>query len=311
MTFLYDTPNKPTVTNWNLLYRFKTLLISAGWVGKASGDGLSAFSSSSDILTSGNSGANGFGNSLAWIRLQSPDTQREFVFQAGERIKYSRAAKFTGGSPSATVLPTATDEQFLIGTTGAPASWFNTNNTYRWVAGADNAAPYGFYSMAWPFDTTIASSKCAVIIFDPLVTGSYHASDADPYVLVCGAPGTNRAQTAGLGASSFAWYAAGLTGATWQAVQPQLYYNTNASVSMIPSGGSTDPWRGKRISMPLVWGRYAIAATPPTGEKGVSKLIKWNSIAMSGGQGVGLNSARDRICFDDINLPWGGQLIDL
>jgi hypothetical protein len=86
-----------------------------------SGDGIGAYGWNpgtlpADVLSSGAAVANGWGNSLAWCRIQDPAGVREIVFQRGSsgdkyiRAWYSASAKFTGGVPNTSTRPTATDE---------------------------------------------------------------------------------------------------------------------------------------------------------------------------------------------------------
>ncbi|HVI42659.1 MAG TPA: hypothetical protein VM577_18565, partial [Anaerovoracaceae bacterium] len=178
MTLLYDVNTVPT-TGSKAGFQLKTLMKSAGWVVKSSGDGLSAFSSSTDILTSGNSGANGLGNSNAWFRIQSP-LLKEFVFQVSSdtawKIKYSAQSLFTGGSPSATVFPTAADEQYLLGTSGGFATWFNTNNGYRYYMCANNSDGYGVFATGLNVGNTSSSGSTGSFLYDPMQAGSYNLS---------------------------------------------------------------------------------------------------------------------------------------
>ena len=104
---------------WNLVQAW----LPAGWTIKESGDGLAAYSSTGSVFTNGGvTGANGFDNSGAWLRIAMPGTVgREFCIVRGSSTNFlaiavSPANKFISGSPSATVAPTASDQQFLLGT---------------------------------------------------------------------------------------------------------------------------------------------------------------------------------------------------
>lgn len=186
----------------NTAYLWINTLVAAGWTLRGSGDGLSAYSATDgSAITSGNSGANGFNNALAWMRFRSPDGVREIVLQlitatvgsgttnGQARIKYSKAAGFTAGSPSATATPDAADEVFLIGS-GSSASpvgvrlFAHTTGDPAHAAGhANSVAPYGFAMFTHSNDANYAPS--AVLAMDPIVSDLVGATDADPYVFYC------------------------------------------------------------------------------------------------------------------------------
>lgn len=190
--FTYDgtadtAVNLLPATAGETLWYIKEALKQAGWTVEASGDGLSAYGASSDVLTSGNTGANGYGNTKAWARLADPSGTREFILQKGSsaqtmRMKFSHSAGFTGGSPSATVTPSATDEQTIHGggTDAVPTYGSNalpTDGTYRLHVAADNAAPYGWHALM----LTPAASSSRAFSYMPLAASSYDAADAAPY----------------------------------------------------------------------------------------------------------------------------------
>lgn len=315
MTLLFDA-NTPVTTGSILVFRLKVLLVSAGWVVKASGDGLSAFNSSGDVISSGSSGANGLANSNAWFRIQDPGGLREFCYQRGAtnpswKVKYSAAAKFTGGSPSATVLPTSTDEQFFIGATGSFGTWMDTDSTYRWNAAADNATPYGFWSIGFGVNPNETPTYSGVIIMDPMATGSFPAGDTDPVIIYSEIAATSlmtnfQSTTTG----PRCWFAKGLSGETFQriAANPYSITTTNIFPSGTASGSGIDPFvQNKRLAYPIPYSRILNTSSPgPGGWKGIGSLMQWNGLRLPSGTAVGIFTARDRICFGDVNLPWNG-----
>jgi hypothetical protein len=189
-----STVNYTVPTGAAAMFMLKALLKRAGWSVIKSGDGLSAYSSSADIITSASSGANGMDNPRAWFVVQMPSSGRAFCIQRNTssgadtgkswRIKYSKSAGFTTGSPSATVVPsTGGDEQVLLGagSDGSPTMavlFLHGDAAMRFNCFADNAAPYGFLMWEWAISTGVAG--CAFGL-DPL-TG-YSSSDTDPYVI--------------------------------------------------------------------------------------------------------------------------------
>ncbi|MHC4067434.1 MAG: hypothetical protein ACYSUI_23430 [Planctomycetota bacterium] len=121
-------------------YDFKEGLKAGGWTVLSSGDGLALFSAVGDIITVRGTGAGGV-NVLAWVRMQS-HSGFEISLQQGNgdiagsaltngiRMKLSASAGFTGGTPSASQVPSAADE-FVIrggGSDAVPAQGVNWNN---------------------------------------------------------------------------------------------------------------------------------------------------------------------------------------
>ena len=114
--------NKTTpATGAVAMYELKELLKLAGWTVLSSSDG-TTYNSGGDQITSGASGANGMANNNAWFRIRSPAGAGavSFTFQRGTtnlawRIVRSRTAGFTTGSPSATVVPSASDGGTMLG----------------------------------------------------------------------------------------------------------------------------------------------------------------------------------------------------
>lgn len=149
------------------LYFIKQLLKSAGWVVRGSGDGLAAYSSSSDVISSGSSGAGGFYNASAWICLEDPAGLRELVLQlvtadvgtsstiSQVNYFYSKSAGFTFGSANATTAPTATDRQTIKSSKGF--SWLSATPTNYIFGGADTQAPYGFWTASVDNGTTAST----------------------------------------------------------------------------------------------------------------------------------------------------------
>ena len=129
-------------TGDDAIFELKQQGVVAGWVVTASGNGVGAYGPyggpMSDVITT----PADLGTPGAWFRLKMPGATREFLFirlsaTTSWNILYS-VAGFFGGSPSATVAPTAADQQTLINGTLLAA-----DGTYRWLLSFDNAAPYG------------------------------------------------------------------------------------------------------------------------------------------------------------------------
>jgi len=162
--------------------RLKTRLVAAGWTVAASGDGRSAYGASSDVITdviTADSGAGSLDASGAWMRLRMGGATRELLILRGSSsttwtVRYS-AAGFSGGSPSATTAPTATDQQALI----SAAQLLPADGGYRWLVCAEDEAPYHLWAGAVP---TGGGAARTLIGLWPMRAGSYPSADTGPYV---------------------------------------------------------------------------------------------------------------------------------
>lgn len=109
-----------------MLYRLKELLLLEGWTVPASSDG-TTYSPTGDAITTGTlfpattATPGSIANANSWVRLQHPLASCELLIQHSNsntadawKIRYSKLG-FNGGSPSATVAPTATDEVYVYG----------------------------------------------------------------------------------------------------------------------------------------------------------------------------------------------------
>lgn len=134
----------------------KATLLAAGWTEIGGGTG-ATYAATGAVVTS----AVLLAVTRAWFRLRDPGGRREIIFQwisaTNYRIKISEEARFTGGSPNATTVPSATDEHVVFGggTDASPtgAQLFNTAGTYRChtvamdtAAGTSNCYPFWFWT---------------------------------------------------------------------------------------------------------------------------------------------------------------------
>jgi len=237
-------------------------VLGGGWSVMASGDGASAYGASSDVITA-DSGANSFanytsGSSSAWIRLRMTGSTRELLIIRGTNsttwtVKYSLLG-FSGGSPSATAAPTATDQQTVY---TAATQIFPADGTYQLSIVAENAAPY--YSAA-SFKVISDSSARAIFGVLPLLSGSYPAEDTDPYVVTAwyAAPVIVTNYTQSACTWSRAWSRPGLGGATW----------CNAPLAMSETHSSTAPLHAiasKDLAPPVPVMLYSGSAYGPKG----------------------------------------------
>jgi hypothetical protein len=178
-----------------IFFAMRGVLLSAGWTSVADSDGLT-YSAAGTQITHSSTGAGGFQNARAWMRLRDPSGRREIVLQnivigalngtGSWRMKVSEFSRFTGGSPAATVTPAASDEQVLVGG-GSDASPTGANwggaATLRVHIVAENVSIGG----VWPFQVECTNPGTATqsgsqIFCEAMAPGSYDAADAAPCV---------------------------------------------------------------------------------------------------------------------------------
>ena len=332
MSYTASVNNTPS-TGAVAMYSLISTLVIAGWTMPDAGD---ASTRAANQITTGASGGGGLGNTNSWVRLKAPtvnggnvvNQQRELTIQRGTtdvlwRVKYSASAGFTGGSPSATVTPSATDEVFMFGggTDGVGATFLTvlpTNGTYKFhtMAGGANE----FYSFACWWLTSASTTVLGLMAMDVMATGSFPATDVDPAVtwfsnvsspvsaLIInnsGTTATNPAITrAWLGATSAA--GAAITGTNSQYVLP-LTHNSNGSATFINNTVSmgTNPFTNKDDIIPMAWARPG-AVAPPTGWKGYSTLFAWGSVQRTSMDTCDVATTKDRVYVNGLWLPWSG-----
>lgn len=229
---------------WNLVGAW----LAAGWTIKASGDGLAAYNAVGSVFSNGGAtGANGFDNSGAWLRIAMPGAMsgREFCIVRGSSsttmaIAISPANGFVNGG-SATVAATAVDQQMILGSTltsGGSASLFSgTQGQNYYNAMADEAEPYNFYFFGFPqgngTDTTF-------FVSDYLggISSGAGGTDPDPYVYAAGGSGfwsTVSAANTWKGFSNGWWGTHGAASFTASAVATSLGNPFESGHDLIPS----------------------------------------------------------------------------
>jgi hypothetical protein len=320
MAKTFNTNQTPATTAEGV-YNLKQLMKAAGWSVKASGDGISAFSSSGDVITTGASGANGMANSRAWFRIQDPAGVREFIFQRGTTgnqtfwILYSALSKFTGGSPTFNTPSTAADQVNITGTTNAGASISTgVEGSMRFHCMAENSAPYTWYMFCY---SNGGSTTKGLIAMDSLQAGSYNVLDADPIVVCYSTTGTDMfnvggnvvfsqsSQLAG-SAGMYCWFKLGLAGATW--VNVGWARMTDGANAGIPGGLPTSNYSTKdEVFAPLLI--RATSSTSPQGWKGaMSNFRLMGPQRALSGDTLNVVTSKDYIVLDkSIALPWDGS----
>lgn len=313
------------------------MLVSAGWTYKASGDGLSGYSSTGKIFTGTGTGALGWNNNRAWARLQDPAAGRELVMQhsaaGGLRIKYSFSAKFTGGSPAATVTPSATDERVFwgAGTDASPtlSAFFPAGvatTTVKFHGRANDASPYGFW---WCCNTTPAGAIGAGFMMDPVTSVP---EDIDPVVFHIGATGAYNSAGWGHSAAVHSVSAYLTPGTTNQgcyghrdaaATAFEMWFpcgytlgTTNAHGSAGVNGDAyvfgrlgvaQNTFNAKYDVLPVLYARAPVASLANPGVKGWSSFARWVGLARN--HAVDTLDNKSWVAIGHIWLPWDGTTI--
>lgn len=189
-------------------YTILQTLLDAGWKVQASGSGIGGVYSATgnvfDMTIGGRIGSNQtvgvgvgnetMGNGSCWFRVADPDQNRELLVTRDPTVGdsgddewwcgYSKAAKFTGGSPSANTFPSATDEVTVsqTGTKTSPGSIHNTGTTANLthVVADDTASPSGEYGWLALEMTATNTSKSVMGLDDIRNTAT---GDTHPLVL--------------------------------------------------------------------------------------------------------------------------------
>lgn len=283
--------------------RFKTRAVLAGWSVAASGDGRSAYGASSDVI-SADSGAGSLDTSGAWMRLRMSGTTRELLIirkatSIAWTVRYS-VAGFSGGSPSATVAPTATDSQTLIDGTLLMA-----DGTYRWLLCVEDAAPWYVGAVAIP---TGGGAPQTIIALWPMRSGSFPSADTDPYVALAyfNASGAcTLSQLSNIVATNGAptgWFRHGLSSSAWTGASFCYPLAWTAMVATNGPHGATG--EELPIEIPVL-----LAGTGPThrGPKGYARDARY-CLSPTGTTPHGThleNGSRYWIRVGDLWLPWG------
>jgi hypothetical protein len=276
-----SSPASGTAAIFSLL----TTLCAAGWIVKRWSDATTLSSDNVDLTTnpygSASSGAGNLGNTSAWFRVAAGDASREWLFQRGSgdatwTISRSKAG-FTGGSPNATTVGTATDATALFSAASAfsatPGRWFISVDTvtYGWAA----------------YAITLGGGNVLTFLADePLLTGSSAAEDTDPYLWLGYYNPTGLAATGAFIvnlSSTTLGYKRWVTAASNQRICYGMVFDSYAGAQAAPAIGTTGGQMGqtaigaKEVPIPINVFRNAAAATS-TGWAGITSRHRWCTV---------------------------------
>jgi len=316
------------------IHAFLTALLTQGWTKPRDSDG-TTYSSGGTQVTGGGSGANGLANTNAWFVLRDPNSVRSFAFQRSTtnllwKVKYSRAAGFSGGSPAAGVMASATDEVTLLGGGTDASPTFTTllqaDGTYRFnICAADTTLGFSFYWHAFPSGDSYGLQRG--MFLEVMATGSFPAGDPDPAaVFVSAAAGVNvfsTHTTEGLGSqgstggTARAWFG---TVPDWRRCFTCVITDSQLNIPLAGSNSSavgpfgTNAYSGKDDLIPVPFGRPTNTSLSndgsPYGFKGFGQLLKICSKFRANYDTLSVASpgAKDYIWVSGLVLPWNGSV---
>jgi len=241
------------------------------------------------------------GSADSWFVIRQPDGGREYLFFRTSStdtvwsISYSPGALYVGGSISA--IPTATDSETIL-----VADILTLTGNKVLHAGADDAAPYGWYVFSHLSGNFVTEHAGMAMI--PITDGA-QPGETDPVLFFQdgGGSGFVRAELSDATKSANQGYCAGFVpgSATFTAV-PALSYNEGANY-VFPGGNSQDD-NNDDVAAPIPFSRRS--GHTPSGFKGFSDFIQWNGVTRTncdtfarGGSGN-----PDRISWGDVNFEW-------
>jgi hypothetical protein len=253
-----------------------------------SGDGISAYSGSGDVITNPGSGANGMDNTSAWFRIEDPGSLREYVFKRSSSHitwvwQYSASAGFTGGTPNHNTIPTATDMVGLASQSSAAQTMFKSGAKYICHMAAQDTAEggvYGWYLLVLQPNST---AFYTIMMCEPM-DNRYNpgGADTDPCVHV-GSDDTdsyaNWSAVAATGPNDWAGYMDHGGGGEEHDGISSLYGATSASIS-VPGNMGANPHTSRWPILPIYWVRHSSSGVT-TGFKGMSKFLKWKPMENS------------------------------
>lgn len=288
------------------IFALKELLKAVGWSVISSSDG-TTYNASGDQVTHDGSGANGMNNNNAWFRIQDPGVLREYVFQRGTihyswKWIYSASDKFTGGTPSATVIPTATDQQGLARNATTFQTMFPTGAFYTQIA-AQSAAHNGVY--AWwliASEGNVSPPEQTCMCCDSM-DSAYSTSDNDPCIHygsddypvlgnICTSSASSTDNIKG-------WMKYGVAGEEWGGLTGNYYYN---SAGWVPSYGQPNPHNGKLPLLPIPFFRHTSTGSV-IGFKGVAKYMRWCPHVSINYPTVLADTSDNYVVFGDLCFP--------
>lgn len=327
MAFSFDVngANQAANLQW---FRFKTALVAAGWTVEKSGTGTAgtgsgAYSASADILTTGAL----MGNTRPWFVIKKPGGESRFCIQldstgASARIKYA-VAPFTGGSPAAGVVPSASGEVILYGgnTDASPTISSISDGTNRAnIIVGDATENYCFLFMT---HGNGVSGLRTGFLFDAMRAGTYPTEDTDPHIVHISAVSTgvmNSTALASLSAGLAGFFLSADGTRRWTWFSMVTWYAQGAAATAIPGAMGADPMTGNDLLFPAIVARYGASGAGASGNsspayKGVSRMIHWAGTNRAFGDTISSGGTKNYLVIGgtttpaacNVVVPWNGS----
>ncbi len=329
MAWIFSASQNPA-TAPEAMWMVKNLMVSGGW---------EIFSSSNGtVLSAGDAHPTSttLANANAYFCARQPQgatssmlyggVRREFGFQ---RVNTNLIWRFVYGygglnqTGTATLMPSSSDRQFLLGSTAAGVSLFATDATYRWHIAVETTSPYSVWASAVPNG---GGTPTTAILFEPMLSGTFSTLDTDPYVYYVAntnawlsRAGTDAGSTnalhqavssSALNQSPKCWLAKGTGSESWTGVGALGYVTiaNNLRAEASPTGLGTNPLTGNDDILPVVWAK-ASSIGGTTGYKGVGQNMRYNANTRASSDTLSTTSSgsKDYIVFRDIVLGWNGS----
>ena len=298
MGFEFKTNLKPA-THAGIIWEFVDLLVRVGWDVPEWSDG-----ATHDTTGIPPAQASDLNAANAWVRMREPEgivgaTRREWTFQRGPtaeewRVKYSRAAGFVGGTPSASQTPSATDEYLILGggTDAAPtftALFQTTQGTSNVQMGASAVpmAPSGAYAF-WLFTYRDGMQPDTLILQDPMQSGSYPVEDTDP-VAISVLKQDGQILGGSFSAVGFLQFLNLLVPARYE----------NGSTNLLP-GATAHSLSGRASAACVLWA----TTSNPGGVKGFSSIFRRVTPAQLLGSTLRATHGGEFAAFGHVLVPW-------
>lgn len=308
------SPNVVAATNNLQHWLFKEHLKANGFPVVTSGDGVSVYSSSGDVITS----STVWGNAGSWYAIAGPTidgvTEYWCVQHSNNdiyRIKYG-LTPFTGGSPSATRVPSSTTEQVMLGGgTDASPTYFNlyfngSSGTFRSHFAA-NPTLGSFYGLG----QLISNGNSGQFLFaqDRLKPQTYDVLDQAPSIVFMpnasppGSPVSSNLFSDQTGNTCRGWYRLGLSGATFAQYAAMFARSNQIGSNANPDLFGRQPYADLDYLMPMLWGRTNAGTQP--GPKGVGSMFLLRSFLRTDFQRYTVaGEPNEWIMWGPLAVPW-------
>lgn len=312
MAWSFDV-NGAVTTSGGVFLRFKNALVSAGWVILSSGTGTSgSYSSNSDIITTEAQ----FNNTLTWFVIKHPVKSLQICLQiittSSIRVKYSAVAGFSGGSPSATRVPSATDEfvTFGFGTDASPSGTaaLNATNIRGNIITGDSAQNYSF--IMWTNASTTSGAH-ASFFFDGLMLNTYIAEDPYNYILCLTGNNSSTLNQSTISNDADSPFLLNTLGSDYAWRTPIPMSLLSGSTVFFPSGAGTDVITGNDLLFPVIWARTGLTGTAINGGggwKGFSGIVNWLGLNRTYGDTLSINTSKDYLVVGGFSTPTACQV---